>query len=203
MTAPVFLLQCPRCFGLHPWRPVASGAATVHRIVPHWCQHGNQCIADCSHGKPMLSVHTKDGADVREDGSNLCLESIPSCAQCIEIQNQVYAKPLPSLGCLVCREVKRQGGSGCPGFKTSTENGWTYAKPDPLCKWRKLERMPPWCAGSTDTEQQAFIGAIPSEKREKAIEEARKANHQEGAKQEREAPKKVEKKRDKGQTSMF
>jgi uncharacterized protein YdbL (DUF1318 family) len=63
--------------------------------------------------------------------------------------------------------------------------------------------MPPWCAGSTDTERDAFVGAVPAEKREKAIEEARKANYQEGAKQEREAPKKVEKKRDKGQTSMF
>lgn len=63
--------------------------------------------------------------------------------------------------------------------------------------------MPPWCAGSTDAERDAFVGAIPADKRDKAIEEARKANFQEGAKQEREAPKKVEKKRGKGQTSMF
>jgi hypothetical protein len=63
--------------------------------------------------------------------------------------------------------------------------------------------MPPWCAGATDKERDVFVLAITVEKREKAIEEARKANFQEGAKQEREAPKKVEKKRGKGQTSMF
>ena len=196
-------MRCPRCFGLHPWRTAPYEAPTLHRIVAHRCQHGNQCTSDCVHGRPSTDVHTIDGADVRADGSNLCWKESLDCPQCVEIRAQVYAKPLPRSECLVCREVKRQGGMGCPNFKTSTEDGWTYSKPDPLCKWRRLERMPPWCAGATEDERKVFLSALPGEAREKAIAEAQKANFQEGARQEREAPKKVEKKREKGQTSMF
>lgn len=203
MTAPIFLIRCPRCFGLHPWRSAAYEAPTVHRIVPHRCQHGNQCTIDCVHGRPSTDVHTIDGAAIRVDGSNLCTQQVQDCSQCVEIRAKVYAAHHPRPECIVCREATRQGGQGCPNFKTSAENSWTYAKPDPLCKWRRLERMPPWCAGATDKERDVFVLAIPVEKREKTIEEARKANFQEGAKQEREAPKKVEKKRGKGQTSMF
>jgi hypothetical protein len=63
--------------------------------------------------------------------------------------------------------------------------------------------MLPWCAGATDEEHALFLSAIPGEAREKALVEARMANIQEGAKQESEAPKKIEKKRDTGQASIF
>ncbi len=188
MSAPVFLLRCPRCFGFHPWRAAKYEAHTAERIAPHQCQHGRACTVDCEHGHPM--------------GLGCCAITVQDCAQCVEARSQVYAKKPPRPECLVCREVKRQGGSGCPTFKTRKEGDWTHSVPDPFCKWRRLERMPPWCAGATDVERKLFVTAIPGEVREKAIEEARKANRQESAEQ-RYEKKAIEKKKPTGQTSMF
>jgi len=204
MTAPAFLMRCPRCFGMHPWRAARYEAFTVERITPHHCQHGRVCTVDCPHGHPFgvgcgRHLPTCQGCGI--DGC--CRVEVESCPQCAETRSQVYVRPLPRPECLVCREVKRQGGSGCPTFKTKKDGDWTVNVPDPLCRWRKLERMPPWCAGATDDERKLFLSEIPGEAREKAIAEAQKANFQEGAKQEREAPKKLEKKRGNGQTSLF
>jgi hypothetical protein len=116
-------------------------------------------------------------------------------------------KPLPNTkppsSCVVCAEVDRQGGGGCPKWKTTTKDGWTHHKQDGLCKWQSSEIVPPWCAGATEDERALFVAALPGEKRDVAIIEAQRANFQEGAKQETEAPKKVAKKRGAGQSTMF
>jgi hypothetical protein len=137
------------------------------------------------------------------EGGAPCIDTSPSCPQCAETRAVVFAQKPKAAECLVCREVKRQGGSGCPRWRTSTDGQFKVHKTDGFCRWRTLERMPPWCAGATEDERELFLSAIPGEAREKALIEARKANHQEGAKVEREAPKKVEKKKGAGQTSLF
>lgn len=215
MTAPEFLIRCPRCFGLHKWRVAKHEAFTTQRVVAHECPHGMPCIADCAHGRPSSEIHVRldetvlpDGTVfvstkvVGCDGKDPCHVDVKPCPECSEARAKFYATPLPRPECLVCREVKRQGGTGCPTLKTRKDGQDTYIIPDPFCKWRKLERMPPWCAGATPEEQQRFLSAIPAEARPKAIEEARKANAQKGAEQ-RHEKKTVEKKKPNGQTSMF
>lgn len=177
--------------------------------MPHQCPHGFACGARfCIHGRLYSEIRvqeTDDGTRVLGcDGADPCIDLAPACPECATARADVFKiiKSQPS-SCLVCREVNRQGGSGCPRWRNTAENGWQHHKTDGLCKWRSLEIVPPWCAGATEEERKLFLVAIPGEIREQAIEEAQKANFQEGAKQEREAPKKVEKKRGNGQTSLF
>jgi hypothetical protein len=203
MTAPAFLMRCPRCFGLHPWRAARYEAFTIERILPHHCQHGNVCTVDCLHGHPFgvgCQKHLPTCHGCGLDGC--CRVEAEACAQCVETRAQVYARPLPRPECLVCREVKRQGGSGCPTFKTKKDGDWAVNVPDPLCRWRRLERVPPWCAGAEESERAVFLSAVPAEVRNKAIEEARRANAQVGAEQ-RHEKKTVEKKKKTDQTSLF
>lgn len=208
MIAPIFLVRCLRCLQLHPWRKAKRDALPLDRVAPHKCPHGFACGPRmCIHGRPFSEIRvreTDEGTRVLGcEGGDPCIDSAPRCQQCIEVTAPVFAQRPAASGCLVCREVKRQGGSGCPRWRTTTDGQSKVHKTDGLCKWRTLEIVPPWCAGATEDERQLFLSAIPGEAREKAIAEARKANFQEGAKQQQEAPKKVEKKRGNGQTSMF
>ena len=208
MSAPTFLVRCLRCLQLHPWRKASRDAFPVDRVVPHQCPHGFACGSRyCVHGRLYSEIRvqeTEDGTRVLGcDGADPCVDSAPTCPQCTEVRAAVFANRPPPSSCLVCREVNRQGGSGCPRWSTSTKDGWSHHKTDGLCKWRTLEIVTPWCVGATDDERKLFLSAIPGEVREKAITEAQKANVQEGAKQEREAPKKLEKKRGVGQTNLF
>jgi hypothetical protein len=207
VVAPVFLVRCLRCLQLHPWRKAPRDAPPVDRVTPHKCPHGFVCGARlCIHGRPYSEVRvreTENGTQVLGcEGGDPCIDSAPSCPQCAEIRAEVF-KSKPQSSCIVCREAKRQGGSGCPLWGSTTKDGWQYHKTKGLCKWRTLEIVSPWCAGATEDERQLFLSALPGEVREKAIAEAQKANFQEGAKQQQEAPKKIEKKRGNGQTSMF
>ena len=206
--SPAFLIRCLRCLQLHPWRAAPLDALPVSRVVAHQCPHGIACgTRVCVHGRPFSEVHVRalnEGTQVLGcEGGAPCADSAPTCEQCAAIRVEVFARRPSGMGCLVCGEVKRQGGSGCPRWKTSTDGAWKVHKTDGLCKWRSLEIVPPWCAGATEDERALFLSALPGEAREKAIAEAQKANRQEGAKQEREAPKKLEKKRGNGQTAMF
>ncbi len=80
--------------------------------------------------------------------------------------------------CVVCAEVKQQGGSGCPRQRFAGSKERVLKLPDEgRCMWSTLEQVPPWCAGATPADVATFVNHIPSEQRDKALEDARKREH--------------------------
>lgn len=220
-TAPTFLVRCPDCLVLHPWRQAPRSALPIERVESHVCPHGQPCgVRLCGHGRPMGDVSCMC------TGQSGCQECTEVRAKFVAERNQrarenpreASAARLRMAGtCSTCREVERRVreeerslgknkeivSTWCICVTTRKDGKDTLFIPPPFgCPHKSGERPPPWCAGATETERKLFLGALPEPMRAGALEEARKANRQEGAVQRREVVKVKRGKEDK-QRSLF
>lgn len=132
------------------------------------------------------------------DGGDPCMPTSMPCKECADVRYFVGQKlrglfaaseqkdkhhdkirilaPLLH-NCIVCAEIKRQGGTGCPHQRfTTSGHGESTLKMDGRCQWCTFEKPPPWCANTTNGDVEAFILELPDDKRATAIDEARAAH---------------------------
>lgn len=213
-TAPTFLVRCPDCLGLHPWRQAPRNALPIERVESHACPHGQPCgVRLCGHGRPMGDVACmctgqrgcQECADVRakfvaeraqkarenpREAASARLRMAGTCSTCREVERQVGKKQEPVSTWCICVTTRKDGKD-------------TLFVPPPFgCPHKSGERPPPWCAGATEAERKLFLEALPEPMRAGALEEARKANRQEGAAQRCEVVKAKREKDDK-QRKLF
>lgn len=201
---PKFVVECPRCLTLQPWRAAKWGAMPVDRVVQHKCPHGKICVEDCPHGRKFYE--SKIGGTTDEpivlgcENGPPCIPSADKCMECADRRNArareeqvAYSRaratddPDAKIDhlhrflnkCVVCAEVKQNGGSGCPRqrFVTVGKDRVLKMPPEGRCLWSTLEQVPPWCAGATPAEVELFVNAIPADCRDKALDNARRREH--------------------------
>ena len=218
-SAPTHLVRCPLCLALHPWREAPRSALSVERVQSHTCPHGIPCgVRLCEHGKSYgeVSVDVGEGPTVLRPckGTSICVDKAPRCQVCAEERAKFFAAMRGHRRentCKTCREVVRQSGERaqshgtiCITVKRKKEGKDLVCVPNPHgCYFEDGTRPPPWCAGATTEEQKVFLEALPDPMRATALEEARRANKQEGAAQKVEAPKVEKKKKEDKQRSLF
>ncbi len=201
---PKFVLECPRCLTLQPWRAAKWGALSVDRVIAHKCPHGKVCVEECPHGRRLHDFKIGGTADepivLGCESGPPCMSSADKCMECADRriarateERAVYNKARATEKaedkvdylhrflnkCVVCAEVKENGGNGCPRqrFVTSGKDRVLKMPPEGRCMWSTLEQVPPWCAGATPAEVDLFVNHIPAEQRDKAINDARKREH--------------------------
>lgn len=199
VQGPKFTMRCPGCLTMQPWRAAKWECLPTDRLVAHMCPHGKPCIEECKHGRRMHESYRLTGGDQPQvlgcDGGAPCLSTSAPCKECADIRYFVWQKlsgvfarseatekhqdKAKILGpllhkCIVCAEIKRQGGTGCPHQRfTSSGHGESLLKMDGRCQWCTFEKPPPWCAGATNGDVETFILAMSDDKRATAIDEAR------------------------------
>lgn len=202
VQGPKFTMRCFGCLTMQPWRAAKWEAVPTDRLMAHMCPHGKPCIEECKHGRRMHENYKLTGGEHPQvlgcDGGAPCLPTSTPCKECADIRYFVWqklsglfakseskdkhqdkAKILEPLlhKCIVCAEIKRQGGTGCPHQRfTSSSHGESVLKMDVRCQWCTFEKPPPWCAGAINGDVEAFTLAMPDDKRATAIDEARAAH---------------------------
>lgn len=201
---PKFAIECPGCLTLQHWRAAKWEAPPADRVVAHKCPHGKWCVEECKHGRRLHEFKIGGTAEkptvIGCDNGPICMPQDKGCLECAERRNArasdewaAYSKARATENpedkanylhwllnkCVVCAEVKQQGGSGCPRqrFATIGKDRVLKMPAEGRCMWSTLEQVPPWCAGATAAEIEVFVNAIPADNRDKALDNARKREH--------------------------